>query len=318
MQVSVLGLEHLSDDNITEILQFVGKKSYIQCGTLNKRCREIYLSQKGFSKETFLYGYAPLPMIIKAYEKECLRLWGASKYLAKGVVYHQRRDILLWTLQKQDRDALYNITDIAAGAGRLRFLKEVVEYFNQKVMANIQRISIERGDGICYHAAYNGHLNICQWMKIHEFSFFSERQCATGAAEGNHIKLLEWLKDSNYKFDENVCKYAAKGGHLHIIKWLRNNACPWKESTFEYAAGTGNLDLLQWLKQKRCPWDGYSYIRASEEGHLHVLNWLRDAGCPLDISVLYIYGDEFKDKTEIEEWLRDHGVELVHNGVDYF
>jgi len=123
--------ESLNDDTLTTVLEFVGDKCYRSFGGINKRCREVYLSSE-MTKETFLYGYAPLSRItdkieraIEDYERAGEFDWKLRKRVGKGVVFYNRWDVLSWALQQRNKYVLNGICNIAAEEGRIDLLDEV-------------------------------------------------------------------------------------------------------------------------------------------------------------------------------------------------
>lgn len=102
------------------------------------------------------------------------------------------------------------------------------------------------------------------------------------------IDGLKWLKNKEYIFDENTCKYAARGGHLECLKWLHApddepwNGCGWNSETCSYAAENGHLDCLIYAHTNGCSWNRWTCICAARYGHLDCLMYAIENGCPLD------------------------------------
>lgn len=67
------GFDSLSNDNLNEILHFVGLKSNVQFARVNKRCREIFNIFK-IPKESYVYAYAPVDVLKEKHEgyRRCL------------------------------------------------------------------------------------------------------------------------------------------------------------------------------------------------------------------------------------------------------
>jgi len=93
--------DSLNDDTLGLVLKFVGDKSYGSFGGLNKHCREVHLNTPGMRKETFLFGYAPLAVIIDRIEGEQTD-WELHERVGKGVVLYNRRDVMDWAKQNQN------------------------------------------------------------------------------------------------------------------------------------------------------------------------------------------------------------------------
>eukprot|EP00594_Rhizosolenia_setigera_P007047 CAMPEP_0178952808 /NCGR_PEP_ID=MMETSP0789-20121207/8058_1 /TAXON_ID=3005 /ORGANISM="Rhizosolenia setigera, Strain CCMP 1694" /LENGTH=301 /DNA_ID=CAMNT_0020633975 /DNA_START=104 /DNA_END=1006 /DNA_ORIENTATION=- len=270
--------ESLNDDTLTTVLELVGDKSYKSFGGLNKRCKEVYLTS-GMTKETFVYGYAPLSVIrdtvTSSYAGRYATAWG------EGVVFHNRSDVMVWALEERKKMVLRAICDVAAEEGRLDILKEV---FNN---------NIDDGDirfifgGVNTHAAQGGKLNVLKWAENKELRI-NKRCCAEKAAEKGQLHIIQWLREKkglelfgglyNKAIDgDRFIVMKRQGGHLHVMKWLRENKVPWNDWTFYRAALYGNLDVLQYLHDEGCPWPRSVQIN-EEEVTPEVIEWLRVNG----------------------------------------
>eukprot|EP00594_Rhizosolenia_setigera_P019316 CAMPEP_0178956388 /NCGR_PEP_ID=MMETSP0789-20121207/10218_1 /TAXON_ID=3005 /ORGANISM="Rhizosolenia setigera, Strain CCMP 1694" /LENGTH=305 /DNA_ID=CAMNT_0020638295 /DNA_START=518 /DNA_END=1433 /DNA_ORIENTATION=+ len=236
--------ESLNDDTLTTILEFVGDKSYRSFGGVNKHCKEVYLNTQGMTKETFLFGYAPLSVIIDRYDDDTsVEARGA---LSKGVVFYNRRDVLDWALQHQMTKLLSRICSIAAGEGRIDILVEMWNYIDD------DKRSIFRGLG--RYAAIGGKLNVLKWIETKGL-FFDKDRCAMVAACHAQPHIIQWLKEEqDFELDGELYLHAIRGGQLNVMKWLREQEVYWDEYTFTIAAEKGNLEVLQWLHDEGCPW----------------------------------------------------------------
>lgn len=56
--------------------------------------------------------------------------------------------------------------------------------------------------------------------------------------------------ENNRPWDEITCARAAEGGHLKVLQWLRENNCPWDTFTCAYAAVGGHLEVLKWAREQ--------------------------------------------------------------------
>jgi len=242
--------ESLNDDTLTTVLEFVGRKSYRSFGSVNKRCREVYLNKPGMTKETFLFGYGPLSRIIDRIERV-----GQHNYytflnsVGAGVVYHNRRDVMDWALEERKNGFLRAICRIAADEERFDLLEEV--WSNVEDEESSRRCIF--GD-FCQFAARHGKLEILKWFGT-KVLYFSEFKCASQAAEHGHLDIIQWLREKQGLKLGGVLYYGAiEGGHLHVMKWLKEKEVPFHERTFKCAAMKGNLEVLQWLHDEGCPW----------------------------------------------------------------
>ncbi|GMF10911.1 unnamed protein product [Phytophthora lilii] len=133
-------------------------------------------------------------------------------------------------------------------------------------------------------AAFNGHLDIIEWLHVGpaklalSFSVFNE------AAQGGHLEVVKWLHAHQCPLTTTAMDSAAENGHLDVVQWLyknRKECCT--SRALDRAARNGHLDIVQWLDSTResfyCP---AAINRAAESGHLEVVQWLhanRAEGC---------------------------------------
>jgi len=272
--------ESLNDDTLTTVLEFLGGKSYRSFGGLTKHCKEVYLNTPGMTKETFLFGYAPLSAIIDKIERARYGLMRET--VGKGVVCFNRRDVFEWALQQQKNSVLENTCDVAGKEGRIDLLEEVWNNVNDE---NHKRFIFE---DVEYNAAGGGKLNVIKWLETKGLYLkwrengelrINKRWCAIRAAEKGHIHIIQWLKEEKglQLFGELYYFAIDGGGHFLILKWLREQACPWDDYIFKYAAVHGNLEILQWLHDEGCPWP--DYVRVPEHDiKPENLTWLRVNG----------------------------------------
>jgi len=248
--------EFLNDDTLTTILEFVGDKSYRSFGGLNKQCKGIYLNSNVMTKETFLYGYAPLSVIKARFDSSC---YLARSAMSKGVVCYNRRDALDWILEENDEEVLKEMCEVAAEEGRTIVLDEV---WNYKIVNGIfSRFVFE---SLEYFAARGGKLNVLKWLEIKELSF-DMCNCAELAAFYGHLHILQWLQEEkDLRLYGRLYKKAINGGQLRVMKWLHEQKVPFNIDTFKNAAEKGILNILQWLHDEDCPWPISGYLRVHE------------------------------------------------------
>jgi len=267
--------ESLNDDTLTTVLQFVGGKSYKSFG-VNKRCREVYLNTPGMTKETFLFGYAPLSRITDRVERsdDIENDLDLKVAVGAGVLFYNRKDVMYWALEERKKHVLKGICILAVDKGRFDLLEEI---FNGVGDWDEKEDIFE---GLDFSSASFGKLSVLEWLETHQLDFDKER-CAEQAANYAQLHILQWLREMRgLEFNGELYDSAINGGNrLHVMKWLRNQACPWGERTFREAAIKDNLDILQWLHDEGCPWPEDDYLRIDE--HLldsETLDWCRSNG----------------------------------------
>ena len=61
------------------------------------------------------------------------------------------------------------------------------------------------------------------------------------------LKVLKWLRENGFPWDDQTCAEAAQGGHLEVLKWLRaNDGCLLDSRTVLWAGKAGKLKTMQW------------------------------------------------------------------------
>jgi len=263
--------DSLNDDTLGLVLKFVGDKCYRSFGGLNKHCKEVYLNTPGMTKETFMYGYGRLSVIINKIEGGEQTDWDLHERVGKGVVSYGRKDVLDWALEEKNYRLLNEICIIAGKEGRIDIL---IEMWNHIEDEGAKRYVFYYVDG---HAAQNGKLDVLKWFETKGFTI-NEEYCAEEAARHGQLHIIQWLKEeSRLELYKDLYIYAINGGQLHVMKWLREQACPWVYDTFRKAAEEGNLNILQWLHDEGCPWSVYNRVDV-EEVTSEVIEWLRTNG----------------------------------------
>lgn len=274
--------ESLNDDTLGLILEFVGNKCYNSFGGLNKHCRETYITS-GMAKETCLFWYGPLRSIrirCHYWRDVCKRFFGIDtkklkEALGKGVIHHNRRDVLDWATRERDELALSGICNVAGEEGKIDLLNEI--FNNIKDDEDYERFFRNNAGS---HAVRSGKLCVLKWLETQGIRFCKEIY-GRKAAERGHIHILEWLRDKGgIRLDEFVFEGAAVGGQIDTLKWFRNHGCPLTESMFDEAVLRGNLDVLQYMHDEGFPWSIHDSSVSEDEILLYpeVKIWLRMNG----------------------------------------
>lgn len=266
----------LPDDVLSKIHEILGKRSYFLMATLNKKCRNFWLSQK-IPKETY-FGFLPLSKIQDLYTNGGRRenyLFHLS--IAKGVVMFNRDDLLDWVLEEQHLEMLSNICYKAAHDNRTELLQKVFDgvssYDHEKVIS-----SLTSNTGICRIAALGGQLDSLNWLLRNGFE--CDHSAITGAAQIGKFEIVKWLHRNGCQWNECTFAEAAGHGDLCMLKWLRTHGCPWDEYVSINAARENHLEVIKWLKRENCPWSRKTFKAAQRRGHKKLCNWLRANGCP--------------------------------------
>ena len=128
------------------------------------------------------------------------------------------------------------------------------------------------------------------------------------AARKGHLEIVKYLCSIYTKYlGAFVCSMAAEGGHLNVLQWLRESGCNWDSETTQCALERGNLEILKWATENGCPIRSTASETASRYGNLHILKWLYDSGyIKLNIECMKsaIRGGHW----EIIHWLIGNGI----------
>jgi len=220
------------------------------------------------TKETFLFGYAPLSVILDRIERfDEDDDWELHERVGKGVVLYNRRDVLEWALEEQNNEVLNGICKVAAEEGRIDLLDEVWNSFDDEddrydIIECLEQI-----------AARYGKLNVLKWLENTEF-YIIEEDCANEAAENGQLHILKWLQEEiSLELYGKLYYHAILGDQLNVMKWLREKEVPFPDYTFYHAALQRNLEILQWLHDEGCPWPG-----DEEDLGPEVIDWLNANG----------------------------------------
>src|SRR5579872_5352516 len=130
----------------------------------------------------------------------------------------------------------------------------------------------DRSDVALLFATFMGYLPIL--IKAKKRGIFQpDKIFCDIAAEGGHLRVLQWLRENECPWDIHTCAKASRNGHFEVLKWARINGCPWNAYTCFFAAYGGHLEVLQWARENGCLWNADTCSYAAYGGHLEVLRW---------------------------------------------
>jgi hypothetical protein len=207
--------------------------------------------------------------------------------------YFNRLDLLLFTKvnkkfnrYKSKQNAHYEIvinnkyktTQIFAIAAYEGYL-DVCQYLKENIFIDNINSRNTWSWITCLAAACNNHLDVLIWLCNNGCEIHAQT-CFDCVVDKGHLEILKWLysKYNNILTNDRVCECAAFNGYLNVIKWARENNFPWDESTCDSAVMGGHLDCFIWVVENGCLFDRSIMHRAARNGHLNILEWMCDIG----------------------------------------
>jgi Ankyrin repeats (many copies) len=211
-------------------------------------------------------------------------LLGASE---KGSVITLR-----WLHFDQSCALPHNITAFAARGGSVRVMQWLSERgctLNTKTLFNAAKYRrlrvleylhsagcpMDDGGRACKIAAWNGSLQVLQWLRAHGCPWVTS-DVAEAAAHSGNVQMMAWLQQQpGVVLTAAAMTAAARANRQEMCEYLYSQNCPWHEGVCSTAAYGGHLQLLLWLHEHGCPWYLHSvYTNAVEGGHAEVITHL--------------------------------------------
>lgn len=247
------------DDSLEHIVEYVGKNSYHTVGLINKRCHKIYVqkyannnhggssssssSGSGSEKRTFIFGYAPLSMILELPRK--YNVW-------RSVLHFNRRDVLHWLLIRQNKDLLHTLCSKACQEGRIDILREVFANSEEQTLRHLKGCECT----LTHFATDGQQIKTLKYLVAN--GCVLTESCCGSAGHYGRLDILKILREEyNCPWDENTCIYAAEKGRLNILMYAKKHGCPFHEDACMFAARYNHFLVLQWLRSNGCPCPDY-------------------------------------------------------------
>eukprot|EP00594_Rhizosolenia_setigera_P013102 CAMPEP_0178957628 /NCGR_PEP_ID=MMETSP0789-20121207/11044_1 /TAXON_ID=3005 /ORGANISM="Rhizosolenia setigera, Strain CCMP 1694" /LENGTH=142 /DNA_ID=CAMNT_0020639947 /DNA_START=306 /DNA_END=735 /DNA_ORIENTATION=- len=137
------------------------------------------------AKETFLYGYAPLSIIQERFDTTS---FSARIALGKGVVFYDRRDILAWAVEEQNKDLLREICEVASKEGRIDLLDEMWNNVND------EGDKIDVFKFVDKYGAQGGQVYVLKWFETKELLSFD-----IVIVQGKQLVVGNYISFSGYE-----------------------------------------------------------------------------------------------------------------------
>jgi len=203
-------------------------------------------------------------------------------------------------------------------AGPFGSINDVDEYACEKAVLDddmnalkrwAARSGISRSNiGAWKRAARVGNLRMLEYVhgarRDDTFDNDDDKKVVCAGAKGGHLRVMQWLREKEYRSYTWTLSIAAKRGHFELVMWLVENKCPWDDCTMSAAVGSGRMDMVQWLHTHECPPDVYAFGRAAYMGRIDIMQWLHDNGRSTDARPWYMAA--CGGHIEVMVWLRAH------------
>lgn len=192
--------------------------------------------------------------------------------ICSGAAKGGHLEIFEWAIEKNYFFNLKLIFEEAMPYGHFEIIKSLCNFFST--------INIRPNTIVGNIAAKKGYFDILKYM--YETRMITPT-CTdfSGAAEGGHMNILEYLLSINCPIDSYACAMAASSGHFDILKWLRKNNCPWDDNVCAYAAENGHLDIIKWARKNNCFWSASTTYYAYTYFNYEILKYAIINGCPI-------------------------------------
>ncbi len=127
----------------------------------------------------------------------------------------------------------------------------------------------------CYDAAKNGDLKLLKYL--HENGYPWNESICEIAALNDHLEILNYAHQNGCPWNEITCYNATCAGHLNILIYAHQNGCPLGDDIYYYTTSNGQLDCLKYVYNNLCEWDDQYILKiAAEKGHLNIIIYVRE------------------------------------------
>lgn len=165
-------------------------------------------------------------------------------------------------------------------------------------------------------ASTQGHIPVIQWLREHNFEW-DDDVCAATAAYGQ-LETLKFLIANGCPCKrESICEDACRGNQLTVLQWLHDEqGCSLTLKTGHVAAKCSSLEILQWLHANNAPFDEITSALAGRFGGLDKLQYLRSRDCPWDHRT--VGWSQELGQHDIAQWAIENGCpEPAEDAADY-
>ena len=141
--------------------------------------------------------------------------------------------------------------------------------------AHVFREVLLRTEVASVAAARHGSFSLVKDIVTHWRERCIEVDMCTAAARRGNARILRFLRDSGFKWDEQSAWGAARGGHCTIMKWLMRNGCPVDEFAVDAAVRSGSMQILRILQSRGLSVGEHCHVdTARAMGRVSMAKWL--------------------------------------------
>jgi hypothetical protein len=124
--------------------------------------------------------------------------------------------------------------------------------------------------------------------------------------EGYNLRLLQLLKDNNYKYFDWIVVSAGEYGHSEVLKWIAKQNIVYPSTIANIAIQYRLNDLLKWLEQYNIYPDVPGLNTLARRGDLEALKYYARLGLLPDSNGAYYAED--RDHANVLNWLAKRGI----------
>jgi len=114
---------------------------------------------------------------------------------------------------------------------------------------------------VCEEAALYGQLKVLyyvfdtvwMWMLGIPEPIIDDLRLMFCGIRGGHKEVIKFGYDNSISFDKDCCAEAVKTNNLEILQYLRELNCPWGENVGKVALENGNKEIIQYLQNNNYP-----------------------------------------------------------------
>jgi Ankyrin repeats (many copies) len=114
-------------------------------------------------------------------------------------------------------------------------------------------------------AARQGHLAVCHYLAAEQCP--CDASACVAAAAGGHYETVRFLHESGCPWDsQTMCQKAAESGSVELLQYLKQQECAFSEQIMSIAAQRGLLHVCQYFSFNGMAWSPGAVQWAEHEG----------------------------------------------------